>query len=228
MSEEDPLIAPETSPQDESKRPVPLRSLLTRDVLVASVNYAFLALVDISYRSLQPLFLSTPIAFGGLGLDPPVIGTVMSFYGILTGAFTVLFFSRLTDYFGVKRVYLTGITASVPCFSLFPIMNHLARNSVERTGGLGVEVWVAVALQVALSVLVSMCFGKHISKNLIHLCLNPFQARSSFSSPLPHLIRHLWGPPMESLNYRYLSCAQSVPPSQVHCIHCPSIRTIII
>ena len=176
------------------------------------MNYAFLALVDISFRALQPLFLSTPIALGGLGLDPPIIGTVLSVYGILNGVFTVFFFSRLTDYFGVKRVYVTGISASVPCFCLFPIMNHLARSSVERNGKLGVEVWIAVGSQVAISVVVSMCFGAHVSEFGPSIELILFQARYLSSSPPLHPIEHLWELRTGSLNYRCLSCAQSDPP----------------
>jgi MFS family permease len=133
-------------------------------VLVASANYSFIALVDMAFRALQPIFLSTPVEVGGLGIDPPVIGTVMAFFGILNGVFTVFFFSRLTDYFGVKKVYLMGITAAVPCFALFPVINHLARNSIERSGGLGTDVWIAVGLQVALSVLVCLCYGTSVSK----------------------------------------------------------------
>jgi MFS family permease len=140
-----------------------------RDVLISAVNYALLGLIDVSFRALQPLFMSTPVVLGGLGLDPPIIGTVMSFLGILNGVFIVFFFARLTDYFGVKRVYVMGVSASVPCYLLFPIINHLARNSIERSGGLGVEVWVAVGLQVATSVLVCMCYGAHVSKDLDHL-----------------------------------------------------------
>jgi hypothetical protein len=109
------------------------------------------------------VFLSTPIELGGLGLDPPVIGTIMSFFGILNGVFTVFFFSRMTDYFGVKGVFLMGMTAAVPCFSLFPVISHLARNSFERSGGLGTEVWVAVGIQVASSVLVCLCYGAFVS-----------------------------------------------------------------
>ena len=128
-------------------------------MIVASANYAFLGLVDISFRTLQPVFFSTPIALGGLGLDPPAIGTIMSSFGILNGFFTVCFFSRMADYFGVKWVYLIGITAAVPCFTLFPIINLLARNSIERSGELGLEVWVAVGLQVVMVVLVCMSYG---------------------------------------------------------------------
>jgi MFS family permease len=133
------------------------------------VNYAFLGLIDVSFRALQPLFMSTPVVLGGLGLDPPIIGTVMSFFGILNGVFIVFFFARLTGYFGVKKVYVMGMSASLPCFLLFPIINRLARNSIERSGGLGVEVWIAVGLQVVMSVLVCMCYCAHVSKDLDHL-----------------------------------------------------------
>ena len=133
------------------------------------MNNSLLALVDIAFRALQPLFLSTPIEFGGLGLDPPMIGTVMSSFGILNGVFTIFYFSRMTDYFGVKRVYLLGVTAAVPCFLLFPIINHLARNSIERSGGLGLEVWVAVGLQVTMSVLVCLGYGAFVSKKMSYL-----------------------------------------------------------
>jgi hypothetical protein len=119
-----------------------------------------------SYRALQPVFYSTPIALGGLGLDPPAIGTILSSSGVLYGILVVFFFSRMIGYLGVKRVYMLGITASVPCFSMFPIINHLARNSIERSGGLGAEVWAVVGLQVMTSVLFSMCFGTSIPNEL--------------------------------------------------------------
>ena len=138
---------------------MPLRELLTRNVIVASGNYAFLALVDMCFRALQPIFLSTPIALGGLGLDPPAIGTIISLYGILNSLFTVFFFARLVDCYGLKRVYLMGVSASVPCFSLFPVINYLARNSTEGSGRLGAEVWVAVGLQVIMAVLICSCYG---------------------------------------------------------------------
>ena len=138
---------------------MPLRGLLTRDVIVASANYAFLALVDMCYRALLPIFLSTPIALGGLELDPPAIGTIISLYGILNCAYNMFIFVRLIDCFGVKQVYLMGITASVPCFSLYPVINYLARNSIEGSGRLGMEVWAAVGLQVIFAVLTCSCYG---------------------------------------------------------------------
>jgi len=83
----------------------------------------------------------------------------MSFFGVLNGVFTVSFFSRISEYFGVKRMYMGGISAAVPCFLLFPIIGYLARNSMERSGELGIEVWIAVGLQVAISVVLCLSYG---------------------------------------------------------------------
>ena len=83
----------------------------------------------------------------------------MSLFGVLNGVFIVFFFSRMTDYFGVKGVYMMGISTSIPCFISFPVISYLARKSVERSGGLGIEVWVAVGIQVVLSVLMAMAYG---------------------------------------------------------------------
>jgi len=157
-------------------------------VIIACANYSFVALIDISFRTLQPVFLSTPIPLGGLGLDPPVIGTIMAFSGALNGAFTIFFFSRMTDYFGVRWVYLLGMTAAVPCFSLFPILNLLARNSIGRSGELGPEVWVAVGLQVVMVVLNSMCCGASVHFNEVELPLELFHSFGRFRRSL-HLHR---------------------------------------
>ena len=164
-------------------------------MIIASASYSFLGLVDISFRALQPVFLSTPIALGGLGLDPPAIGTIMSSFGILNGFFTVCFFSRMTDYFGVKWVYLIGMIAAVPCFSLYPVINLLARNSIERGGGLGLGVWVAIGLQVVMLVLICMSYGEFLPMKLdidrsVYL-LSPAQAQYSSSSLPPRPTRPL-------------------------------------
>jgi len=95
----------------------------------------------------------------------------MSCFGVLAGVFAVFFFTRMTDCFGVKGVYLIGMIAAVPCFALFPVLNHLARNSIERSGGLGTEVWVVVGFQVAMSVLVCLSYGASASEKLNYLCL---------------------------------------------------------
>ncbi|KJA16892.1 hypothetical protein HYPSUDRAFT_206686 [Hypholoma sublateritium FD-334 SS-4] len=138
----------------EVDKPLPLRALLTRDVVVAAGNYASLSLVDIAFRAIHPVFLSTPIALGGFGLAPPAIGNLLSIYGVLNGVIQVFFFARLNDHFGSKRVFMCGIASAVPLFATFPLVNWLAR---ER--GYTPLVWAVVVLQIANSVAVSMAYG---------------------------------------------------------------------
>lgn len=142
----------------EVDKPLPLRSLLTRDVVVAAGNYASLSLVDIAFRAIHPVFLSTPIALGGLGLAPPTIGNLLSIYGVLNGVIQVFCFAQLNDRFGSKRVFMCGIASAVPLFAAFPLVNWLAR---ER--GYSTLVWAVVVLQIANSVAVSMAYGARSS-----------------------------------------------------------------
>ncbi|KAL4266743.1 MFS transporter superfamily protein [Pleurotus pulmonarius] len=133
---------------------LPMRKLLTRRVLIASGNYAILAFVDISFRAIQPLFLSTPIALGGLGLAPSMIGPILSVFGVLNGLMQVSFFASIHDRWGSKRVFTAGILSTLPAFALFPLINHYA-----RTEGLSVRVYFLVWCQIVISIGVSMSYG---------------------------------------------------------------------
>jgi MFS family permease len=79
----DPSVTEDVYPLREEDRgkPLPLREVLTRNVLVAGGNYALLSVLDIMFRAILPLFLSTPRELGGLGLSPPKIGSVSWFLG---------------------------------------------------------------------------------------------------------------------------------------------------
>ena len=133
---------------------IPLRSLLTYDVVIASANYASLALVEISFRAIHPVFLSTPIEIGGLGLAPPAIGKLLSALGLLNGIFQVCFFARIHDRWGSKRVFIGGVMSSIPTFALFPVINILARQQ-----GYSSFVWIAVGMQLLLFMILNFSFG---------------------------------------------------------------------
>ena len=137
------------------ERPLPLRSLLTPRVLIAGGNYASLSLVDIAFRAIQPVFLSTPINLGGLGLSTPFIGTLLSGQGILNGIFQAFFFARIHDRWGSKKTFIAGISCAFPVFIMFPVANALA-----RTQGYSMAVWAAIALQAISGVTLSLSFGK--------------------------------------------------------------------
>ncbi|KAF8896546.1 major facilitator superfamily multidrug-resistance, DHA1 sub-family [Infundibulicybe gibba] len=147
-------IASPTTDAAVAEKPLPLRSLLTPRVIIAAGNYASLSLVDIAYRAIQPLFLSTPVELGGLGLPPSTIGNLMAIFGILNGVFQVFFFAKIHDRWGSKRVFTAGMVSAIPLFILFPIISQLAKSQ-----GLGAAVWALVVTQIIISIGTSLSYG---------------------------------------------------------------------
>ncbi|EIM90950.1 MFS general substrate transporter [Stereum hirsutum FP-91666 SS1] len=142
-------------PVDEADKPYPIHALLVPRVLIASANYASLSLMDIAYRAVQPLFFSTPIEMGGLGLSPPVIGYLLAFFGLFNGLFQIFFFARINDHFGTKKVFVAGMLTFIPVFALFPIMSALAKEAQAVT----TLVWIIAGFQTLLSIAVSLSYG---------------------------------------------------------------------
>lgn len=140
---------------DDDSRPHSLRRLLTPRVIIAAGNYAFLALVDITLRAIQPVFYSTPTELGGLGMNPRTIGLILSLFGIANGVTQIFLFGRIHDRFGAKRVYIAGVASVLPVFALFPFINALAR--VE---GLSTAVWALTLAQSLLSIIISFSYGE--------------------------------------------------------------------
>ncbi|KAH8991319.1 MFS general substrate transporter [Lactarius hatsudake] len=139
---------------DEAEKPYPLRRLMTRPVLLSVLNYATLSLVDIAYRAMQPLFLSTPVSNGGLGLAPPAIGRILMYFGILNAIFQLIFFARIHALLGTKKLFIGGLLCGIPMFVLFPVTSALA-----RAYGVGRVVYLSVALQIAFALGVNSSYG---------------------------------------------------------------------
>ena len=149
--------AAEEVPEDQ--KPLPMQKLLVRPVIIAGGNYAMLSLVDIAHRAVQPLFLSTPIALGGLGLGPPEIGQILALFGLLNGLTQVFFFASIHDYLGPKKTFIIGIVSAFPLFGSFPLISWLA-----KTQGLGVWVWIGVVLQIVMSIFLSFSYGERAGR----------------------------------------------------------------
>ncbi|KAF7375253.1 Major facilitator superfamily multidrug-resistance DHA1 sub-family [Mycena sanguinolenta] len=132
----------------------PLRALLIPPVIVAAGNYALLSLVDISLRAIHPVFLSTPIELGGLGMSTSRIGNILSIFGILNGFVQVFFFRRIHDYMGSKKTFILGIASALPTFAAFPFLNYLA-----RAQGMNMLVWTAALLHIIVSIGLSFSYG---------------------------------------------------------------------
>jgi len=71
-----------------------IRSLLTPPVVISIINYCVSAFMGVCVFPLLPLFYSTPIEIGGLGLDPFQIAICLSGYGIANGVIQILFFCQ--------------------------------------------------------------------------------------------------------------------------------------
>ncbi|KAG6370820.1 major facilitator superfamily domain-containing protein [Boletus reticuloceps] len=138
----------------EDGAPLPLRALLVPRVLIAAGNYAALSLVDIAFRAIQPLFFATPTELGGLGLDPPRIGNILSVYGVVNGLFQVFFFADMNERFGTKAIYSVAMASSIPLMLTFPLINALA-----RTQGLNWTVWLLVGVQLVLSIVLNLGYA---------------------------------------------------------------------
>ncbi|KAJ7469905.1 hypothetical protein B0H11DRAFT_1920245 [Mycena galericulata] len=112
--ETDPLLSTVESadfPETEPTAPAPLRQLITRPVLIAVLNHAFLDFCSMPYDALLPLVYATPIGLGGLGLTPYSIGLLMGLCGISNAFVQGLFGGRIIRYVGLRRIY-TGFFAA--------------------------------------------------------------------------------------------------------------------
>ncbi|KAG1858684.1 MFS multidrug-resistance DHA1 sub-family [Suillus tomentosus] len=145
-------------PGEVQSKPLPLRALLTSKVLSVTASYTTMGLFHMAFNSVLPVFYATPIELGGLSLDPPRIGVLLAASGIIQGIFQLLFYARLHDRFGARAIYITGVSSGIPIVILFPVINALA-----RAHGIGMAVWLCVAVQLTLKTSLIMCFPSMIT-----------------------------------------------------------------
>jgi hypothetical protein len=156
--------------------PPPLRSLLTKPVLLSTAAYALLSFIDIAYRTLQPVFYAAPRELGGFALPPYVIGTVMALWGLVNGLFQIGLLAPLVKWWGVRMCYLVGIGSMIPIFALFPIMSAVVHaedqvshlnmafvdSSTRSTAAKYDLSWILIALgvlQLVLACFLNLCYG---------------------------------------------------------------------
>ena len=132
-------------------------SLFTYEVVVSSANYALLSLMEISFRAIYPVFLSTPINLGGLGLPPRIIGKILSTRELFIAIFQICFFARIVKRWGTKKVFMGGLVSSLPAFALFPVISSLVKHQ-----GHSFAFWAAVGSQVMFTVFWNVSFGVFI------------------------------------------------------------------
>ena len=152
-------------PVKNTEKPLPLRALLTRPVVVSIGNYCMFELLDVMSASLLPLVWSTSVEFGGLGMSPASIGLCIAGFGIMNGLFQFTAFPRIVGRFGPRRVFITSIFCFVPIFILFPLENLASSHS---TGGLSLATGLLIVLQFSATCCSCMGFGE-TSRTGFHL-----------------------------------------------------------
>ncbi|KAH9005454.1 MFS general substrate transporter [Lactarius hatsudake] len=137
------------------EKPLPLRAVLTKPVIITIANYAMLALIDAMASAYIPLVWSTPVEYGGLNFSPASIGLWLSLYGVMDGIFQFIFFSHFVSRFGLRRVFVFSLVSCAVVYVLFPLENL----AVVVGGGPNPVVWLLIFLQLLSFCIFDMGFG---------------------------------------------------------------------
>ncbi|KAF9532650.1 major facilitator superfamily domain-containing protein [Crepidotus variabilis] len=122
-------------------------SLFYRPLLLVYLNYLFLTFCDMSNSVLLPLMYSTPIEYGGLGLEPVHIGTALGTFGLVNSLFQSQVFGPL--------IYRFGFTALCCSFLVYPAMALLAK----RAGYVNAAVVACIVVHFSLIAMVYMAYA---------------------------------------------------------------------
>ena len=134
----------------------PLKALFTPPVITAVLNYSLLALTEISFTAILPVYLaSTP-----LSLTPRAIGILFGSMGIFNGIFQAVCTAALVERWGAKRVYQASVCAFFPLWVLFPVAVNIT-NTVETDLSYPWGLWFLTCIGVVLATVMEMSFSKH-------------------------------------------------------------------
>lgn len=139
---------PNVHPKKESTS---LRSLLLRPVLLAVINYGLLAILEISFQVLLPIFLATSLHY-----TPSSIGLVLGIMGLVNGIVQITCFVPLHRRFGSGNLFTLGLLSFVAIFATYPF---ILRAFVNNGGQLGVSGYALLGLQMVLCPIEQMSFN---------------------------------------------------------------------
>jgi len=141
---------------NDAQKPLPLRSALTRPVMISIANYAMVTLLEAASLALFPLIWSTSIEFGGLNFSPASIGLWLSLYGCVDGIFQFAVSPHIFERFGAGYTFMASIAVCAVVYTMFPFENLVLRHSV---GGPNVTLLLLIVLQLSLFSINKMGFS---------------------------------------------------------------------
>jgi hypothetical protein len=137
-----------TSPKDKP-------ALFNRGLIIIYLNYASLSFLEMGYGSLLPLFYSTSIPLGGVGLDPYMIGITMGSFGGVNAIVQAIILGPLIRKFGARKMYIISFPGLFACVTLYPIIRYFA----QRFGRVNNLVIVCMIVQLSFQMFIFVSYG---------------------------------------------------------------------
>lgn len=134
----------------------PKSTLLHPPLLLVFLNYVFLSFLSMADAVLLPLMYSTPLEYGGLGMTPFAIGTILGTFGIINTVFQAKFIGQVMRHFGTRKLFTFGILSLCVTFAIYPVMKYAAR----RGGGVDGFVIMCIVIHLASMAPMYMAYGK--------------------------------------------------------------------
>jgi hypothetical protein len=151
-----------TSPKDKP-------ALFNRGLIIIYLNYASLCFLDMGYTALLPLFYSTSIPLGGVGLDPYYIGITLGSFGCVNAIVQARFLGPAIRKFGARKTYILSFPGLFGGVTLYPIIRYFA----QRSGRVNNLVIVCMIVQLSFETSISSSYGTYLFspwfKSLAHI-----------------------------------------------------------
>lgn len=139
---------------DQSQQ-IGIRAAITRPILMVLLNHIFLTFLDMCHFTLIPLVYSTPVQFGGLGLDPFRIGAILGTFGLVNSIMQANLLGRFIKKYGARRLYGATFSCILGCFTMYPIMHFFA----QRANGVDGFVIASIVIQLSFQSMIYMAYG---------------------------------------------------------------------
>ena len=147
-------------PPSESTTTIPTDKpvLFDRGLIMIYLNFAALSFLDMGFSALLPLFYSTSIPLGGVGLDPYKIGIIMGSFGCVNAILQARFLGPSIRKLGARRLYILSFPGLFVCVTLYPIIKYFA----QHFGRVNYLVVVCMIVQLSFRMLGSTSFGNYL------------------------------------------------------------------
>ena len=130
-------------------------ALYNRGLIMIYLNFAALSFLDMGFSTLLPLFYSTSIPLGGVGLDPYKIGITLGSFGCVNAIVQARFLGPSIRKFGARKMYILSFPGLFACVTLYPIIRYFA----QHFGRVNNIVAVCMIVQLSFQMLIFSSYG---------------------------------------------------------------------